>query len=133
MSSNSHVHLTRRERQIMDVLYRLGEATVAKVLENLPDPPSYSAVRAMLRLLEEKGHVKHQQRGVRYIYVPTRSREKARRSALNHLVSTFFDGSAELAVAALLDMSDRELTDDELHRLARMIEEAREAASSPQT
>ena len=127
MGPHSDVHLTRRERQIMDVLYRLGEATVAKVLENLPDPPSYSAVRAMLRLLEEKGHIKHQQRGVRYVYAPVKSRAKARRNALNHLVSTFFNGSAELAVAALLDMSDKELSDDELQRLAKMIEGARES------
>ena len=127
MGPHSDVHLTRRERQIMDVLYRLGEATVAKVLENLPDPPSYSAVRAMLRLLEEKGHIKHQQRGVRYVYAHVKSRAKARRNALNHLVSTFFNGSAELAVAALLDMSDKELSDDELQRLAKMIEGARES------
>lgn len=126
MAPHSDVHLTRRERQIMDVLYRMGECTVSKVLENIPDPPSYSAVRAMLRLLEEKGHIRHQQKGVRYVYAPTKSRGKARRNALNHVVSTFFNGSAELAVAALLDMSDKELNDEELQRLAKMIEDARE-------
>ncbi len=126
MNENAHVHLTRRERQIMDVLYRLGEGTVSTVLEHIPDPPSYSAVRAMLRLLEEKGHVRHKQQGPRYVYVPTRSREKARRSAVRHLVSTFFDGSAELAVAALLDASDKKLSSEELDRLAQMIREARD-------
>jgi predicted transcriptional regulator len=125
MSEKSHVHLTRRERQIMDVVYRMGQVTVANVLEHMPDPPSYSAVRAMMRLLEEKGHLKHKQEGVRYVYFPTRSRERARQSALQHMLKTFFDGSTEMAVAALLNMSDQDLSNEELQRLAEMIEKAR--------
>lgn len=116
--------LSRRERQIMDIIYRRGRATVAQVLEELPDPPSYSAVRAMLRVLEEKGHLEHEQEGPRYVYSPTLPRERARRSALRRLLDTFFEGSPEEAVAALLDMS-ADLTDEELERLSRLIEEAR--------
>src|SRR3954465_14900574 len=103
--------LSRRERQIMDVIYRRGRATAAEVLEDMPDPPGYSAVRAMLRLLEEKGHVRHEQDGPRYVYMPTVNRDRARKSAMKHLVRTFFDGSTEDAVAALLQndgMSDAE-------------------------
>ena len=117
--------LSRRERQIMEVIYRRGQATAAEVLEDLPDPPSYSAVRAMLRLLEEKGHLRHEQDGPRYLFRPTVPREQARRSALRQLVQTFFDGSTEQAVAALLDQTDRTLSDAELARLARMINQAR--------
>jgi predicted transcriptional regulator len=117
--------LSRRERQIMDVLYREGKATAAEVLERLPDPPSYSAVRAMLRVLEEKGHVKHDQDGPRYVYLPTIPREKARRSALRHLVRTFFDGSTEATVAALLDLSDSKISTAELQRLSKLIEQAK--------
>ena len=117
--------LSRRERQIMDVIYRRGQATAAEVLEDLPDPPSYSAVRAMLRVLEEKGHLRHEQQGPRYVFLPTVPREQARRSALKQLVQTFFDGSTEQAVAALLDLSDRALSDAELDRLARLIDQAR--------
>ena len=116
--------LSRRERQIMDVIYRRGRATAAEVLEDLPDPPSYSAVRALLRLLEEKGHVRHEQDGPRYIFLPTVNRERARRTALKHVVRTFFDGSATDAVAALLE-SDSALSDSELDRLSSMIQEAR--------
>ena len=110
----------------MDVLYREGRATAAEVLEHIPDPPSYSAVRAMLRVLEEKGHVKHEQDGPRYIYLPTVPREKARRSALRHLVRTFFDGSTEATVAALLDLSDSKFSDAELQRLSTLIEQAKQ-------
>ncbi|MGH7467207.1 MAG: BlaI/MecI/CopY family transcriptional regulator [Longimicrobiales bacterium] len=117
--------LSRRERQIMDSIYRRGRATAAEVLEDLPDPPSYSAVRTMLRLLEEKGRLVHEQDGPRYVYVPTVARENARVSALRHLVSTFFNGSAEQAMAALLELSDSELDADQLDRLQRMIEAAR--------
>ncbi len=117
--------LSRRERQIMEVIYRRGRATAAAVLEDLPDPPSYSAVRAMLRVLEEKGHLRHEQQGPRYMFLPTVPREQARRSALQQLVQTFFDGSTEQAVAALLDQSDRALSDTELARLARLIDQAR--------
>jgi BlaI family transcriptional regulator, penicillinase repressor len=117
--------LSRRERQIMDALFRYGSGTVADVIAAMPDPPSYSAVRAMLRTLEEKGHVKHEEAGPRYVYRPVTARDTARRSALRHLVSTFFNGSAEDAVAALLDAGDRALGDAELARLARRIEHAR--------
>jgi predicted transcriptional regulator len=109
----------------MEVIYRRRQATSAEVLEELPDPPSYSAVRALLRVLEAKGHLKHEQQGPRYVFLPTVSRERARRSALRELVQTFFDGSTEQAVAALLDRSDRALSDEELARLARLIEQSR--------
>ena len=117
--------LSRRERQIMDAIYRRGQATVAEVLEDMPDPPSYSAVRAMLRVLDEKGHLRHEQQGPRYVFLPTVPRDQARRSALKQLVHTFFDGSTEQAMAALLDQSDRSLSDAELARLARLIAQAR--------
>jgi predicted transcriptional regulator len=116
--------LSRRERQIMDVVYRMGRATAAEVLAELPDPPSYSAVRAMLRLLEEKGHLRHEQDGPRYVFLPTVNREKARRSAMRHLVRTFFDGSTEDAVAALLQNDDG-MSDAELNRLSRLIDAAK--------
>lgn len=110
----------------MDVLFRLGEASAADVMEGLPDPPSYSAVRALLRILEEKGQISHTQDGPRYVYRPTVAPEKASRSALRHLLRTFFDGSAERAVAALLDDASDDLTDAELDRLATLIEHARQ-------
>jgi predicted transcriptional regulator len=120
---------SRRERQIMDVIYRHGRATVAQVLAALPDPPSYSSVRAMLKILEIKGLLKHKKedsgRGVRYIYFPMHSRRAAAQSALQRLLQTFFDGSAELAIAALIDASDGALSNDELDRVARLIEKAR--------
>jgi predicted transcriptional regulator len=117
--------LSRRERQIMDVIYRRGRATAAEVLADIPDPPSYSAVRAMLRLLEEKGHIRHEQDGPRYVFVPIIHRDRARRSALTHVVRTFFDGSATEAVAALLN-DGAKLSAAELDRLSAMIEQARE-------
>ena len=117
--------LSRRERQIMDLLFQRGKASVAEVLEGMPDPPSYSAVRAMLRVLEEKGHLQHEQDGPRYVYKPTVTRERARRSALRHLVRTFFNGSTGEAVAALLDMSDAKMSDAEVGRLARLIDQAK--------
>jgi len=125
MSTNSHHHLSRRERQIMDVIYSRGQATAAEVLEGLPDPPGYSAVRAMLRLLEEKGYLKHEQDGPRYLFKPTLAREKARKSALKQMLETFFDGSTEQAVAALLNLSKSKLDKDELDRLSQMIETAK--------
>jgi len=121
--------LSRRERQIMDVLFQRGEATAAEVQEHMPEPPSYSAVRAHLRILEEKGHVKHVQDGPRYIYNPTMTKEKATQSALNHLVDTFFGGSSEKVMAALLDEGGDKMSDDELDRLAHLIEQAREKES----
>ncbi len=121
----THLHLSRRERQIMDVIYSSGSATVQEVGSKIPDPPSYSAVRAMLRVLEEKGHVKHREDGPRYVYLPTVPRDEARQSALRQLVRTFFDGSAEQAAAALLGMTGPELTEQELDRLSEAIEMAR--------
>jgi predicted transcriptional regulator len=118
--------LSRRERQIMDFLYQHGRATAAEVQANLPDPPSYSGVRAMLRVLEEKGHAQHEQDGPRYVYRPRVGRDRAKRSALRHLLRTFFDGSREQVVAALLDDSTSELSDDELERLSRLIDRARQ-------
>jgi len=117
--------LSRRERQMMDILYRRGRATASEIHEAMPDAPSYSAVRATMRILEEKGHVRHEEADLRYVYVPTVPREKATRSALNHLVETFFDGSAGNAAAALLDASARSLKEEELDRLAQLIEKAR--------
>jgi BlaI family penicillinase repressor len=125
MARPLHAQLSRRERQIMDIIYARGQATAAEVLEGLPDPPGYSAVRAMLRVLEEKGHLRHEPRGPRYVFLPTVPREKARRSALKQLLRTFFDDSTEQAVAALLDLSASKLSGDELDRLARLIDEAR--------
>lgn len=118
--------LTRRERQIMDVVYRLGGATVADVRDGIPDPPSYSAVRGLMRVLTEKGHLEHFQDGPRYVYRPTTPREAAQASALERVLATFFEGSPSRAMAALMDLSAGELTDDELDRLQAMIDEARE-------
>jgi predicted transcriptional regulator len=117
--------LSRRERQIMDVLYRLQHATVAEVLNNVTDNPSYSTVRAQLRVLEDKGHVRHEEHGLRYIYIPTVPRDIARRSALRHLVETFFDGSAESVVAALLGGEASQISKEKLDRIARMIAQDR--------
>ena len=121
----THLNLSRRERQIMNVIYARGAVSVQEVVDQIPDPPSYSAVRAMLRVLEEKGHVKHREDGPRYVYLPTVPRDEASRSALRQLVRTFFDGSAEQAAAALLDMSGPELSKEELDRLSDAIEQAR--------
>lgn len=118
-------HLSRRERQIMDILYREGRAAASEVLERLPDPPGYSAVRAMLRVLEDKGHLTHVLEEGRYVYRPIVSAERARRSALQNLLLTFFDGSPEKAVAALLSESKSRLSDDEVERLSRLIADAR--------
>src|SRR5713101_3705352 len=117
--------LSRRERQIMDVLYKLERATVAEVRNKLADKPSYSTVRAQLRVLEEKGHVQHEEHGLRYVYVPTVPRDIARRSALRHLVETFFDGSVAKVVAALLGGEVARISPEELDRLARLIAKGR--------
>jgi BlaI family transcriptional regulator, penicillinase repressor len=129
MPDTPHVDLSRRERQIVDILYAQGRATAAEVQSALPDPPSYSAVRAMLRILEEKGHVRHEQDGPRYVYLPTVARERAKQTALRHVLQTFFDGSAEQAISALLDSSDARLSDRELDRLARLIDRARRSGA----
>jgi BlaI family penicillinase repressor len=121
----AHNDLSRRERQIIDILYAHGRATAAEVQVLLPEPPSYSAVRAMLRILEDKGHVRHEQDGPRYVYVPTLARDNAKRSALHHMLKTFFDGSTEQAISALLDSPSSKLSDAELDRLARLIDQAR--------
>lgn len=120
-----NVTLSRRERQIMDILYRLGSATAAEVQENLAEAPSYSAVRALLRILEEKGHLKHAYDGPRYVYAPVVSRPVAQKSALKQMVKTFFDGSTSNAVAALLDMSGSDLSESELNRLSKIVEQAK--------
>jgi predicted transcriptional regulator len=114
----------------MDILYRDGKATVAEVRARLPDPPSYSAVRAMLRILEEKGHVRHAYDAARFVFSPTVKRETAKRSALRHLVNTFFDGSASQVMAALVEMSPRGLDEDEIARLRRLIDDAKKKDSS---
>lgn len=120
-----HQQLSRRERQIMDAIYKLGAATAADVHQLLPDQPSYSTVRAQLRVLEEKGFLRHQEQGPRYLYRPITPRDTARRSALRHLIDTFFGGSAGEVVATLLDPRSAKLTDEELERLSQLIEKAR--------
>jgi predicted transcriptional regulator len=117
--------LGRRERQIMDILVRRKRASAAEVLEDLPDPPSYSAVRGMLRLLEEKGYVKHEWDGPRYVFIPAADPDRLRRDAVRHLVETFFDDSTESAVVALLGSSERRLDAEQLDRLAKLIERAK--------
>jgi len=118
--------LTRREREIMDIVYRLGRASAQEVLDNLADPPSYSAVRALLRLLEERGHVRHIEEGGRYVFLPAVPRGEARRKALAHVVSTFFDGSVEQAMLSLVESSRNKLSTEELDRLADLVERARQ-------
>jgi predicted transcriptional regulator len=127
MNSQPHNDLSRRERQIIDILYSQGRATAAEVQAALPEPPSYSAVRAMLRILEEKGHVRHEQDGPRYIYLPTVGRDNAKKSAMRHMLQTFFEGSAEQAISSLLGDPAARLSQAELDRLATLIERARKA------
>jgi predicted transcriptional regulator len=117
--------LSRRERQILDILYLRGRASAAEVQAAMADAPGYSAVRAMLRVLEEKGHVKHESEGLKYVYVPVVAPERAKRSAMKHLLETFFHDEPEQAVATLLDLSSRRLSPEELDRMAAMIEKAR--------
>ena len=118
-------NLSRRERQIMDIVYEMNQVTVAQVLELIPDPPSYSTVRALLRVLEEKGHLIHKQQGPRYIYFPTLPREEARQNALKHVLKTFFDNSTEDVVAALLNIPEEDLSEEEYKRLTKLIKKAR--------
>ncbi len=120
-----HSALTRRERQIMDILYRRGRATASEVMDDLSGNPHYSTVRTQLRVLEEKGHVTHEEQGLRYVYAPATPRRAARKSALRHLVDTFFDGSAEQVVAAVLGGEGAKLSEDELNRIAALIEKAK--------
>jgi BlaI family penicillinase repressor len=117
--------LSRRERQIMEILYQRGKASASEVRESMGDAPGYSAVRAMLRVLEEKGHVKHQAEGLKYVYLPIVTHDKAKRTAVKHLLDTFFGDSPEQVVAALLDVSSKRLTREELDRMAEMIEKAK--------
>jgi BlaI family penicillinase repressor len=121
--------LTRRERQIMDILYRRGRATASEVREDLPGDPHYSTVRTQLRILEEKGHISHEEQGLRYVYLPAVPRRAARRSALRHLVDTFFDGSAEQVVAAVLGGEGSKLSDEELNRIAELVAKAKKEGS----
>jgi BlaI family transcriptional regulator, penicillinase repressor len=125
MRATARPPLARRERQIMDLIYRLGRATAADVADGLSDPPGYSAIRALLRVLETKGHLRHEVAGPRYVYLPTVPRERARESALRQLVNTFFDGSGAAAAAALLDLSDTPMDQTELKRLAALVAQAK--------
>ena len=129
MATPVHAALSRRERQIMDILYRRGRATAGEVMDELAGSPSYSTVRTQLRVLETKGHVRHEAEGLRYVYIPALPRHAARRSAVRHLVETFFEGSSAKAVAALLGGDAARLTDDELQRIAALIEKARKEGS----
>jgi len=133
MRPDTHRNLSRRERQIMDILYQRGRASAAEILAAMPDPPSYSAVRAKLRVLEEKGHVRHEAESLHYVYLPTTAREAARRSALRHMLATFFDGSVEQTVAALLDVSAANLSPRDLDRIGLLIEDARREAQGKET
>src|SRR6476469_3953906 len=126
MKKPNHQTLSRRERQIMDILYRRGRATASEILQALPDPPSYSAVRAKLRVLEEKGHIRHEEQALRYVYLPLVHRDRAKQSALKHLLETFFDNSAEQAITALLDLPAADLSREKLDRLSGLIEKAKQ-------
>ncbi len=129
MSKSPHLTLSRRERQIVDILYRRGRATAAEVMKDLPGDPTYSTVRTQLRVLEEKGHVRHDEDGLRYVYAPAVPRHAARKSALKHLMETFFDDSAEQVVAALLGGEASRLSEQDLARIADLIERARKEGS----
>lgn len=121
----THETLSRREREMMNIIFARGQATATEVMEGMADPPSYSAVRATLRILEQKGHLKHQHDGARYVYLPTLNRDKVRLSALDQLLTTFFDGSAANVVATLIEKQKGNLTADELDRLSDLIDQAR--------
>ena len=129
MTNTLHATLSRRERQIMDILYKRGRATAADVMADLPGDPSSSTVRTQLRVLEEKGHVTHQEEGLRYVYLPAVPRRAARKSALKHLVETFFDGSAEQVVAAVLGGEGIRISEDELDRIAELVAKAKKESS----
>jgi predicted transcriptional regulator len=129
-SQSSPTPLSRRERQIMDIIYRVGRATVGEVMERLTGEPAYSTVRAQLRVLEEKGHLRHEEHGLRYVYLPKVPRHMVRQSALRHVVDTFFEGSAGKAVAALLGKEGFKISADELDRISKLIEEAKKEEES---
>lgn len=126
MPAEKHLELGRRERQIMDVVFRRGKASVSEVRAELPDPPSYSAVRAMLGLLEDKGYLRHEQKGLKYVYLPALDTAQVRASALKHMVRTFFGGSPEQAVAALLEISDTKLSSKDRQYLSQLVKKARQ-------
>ena len=125
MTPGTETHLSRRERQIMDIVYTNGQASVAEVCQAITDPPSYSAIRALMRILEDKGHLNHKVEGNKYVYLPTRSRKEASKTATRRLLKTFFDGSMEQALAALLEVSQSRHTQEELDRLTSLISKAR--------
>lgn len=125
MAKHEEHHLSRRERQIMDIIHARGEATALEVNEALPDPPSYSTVRALLRILEDKGRLKHRKDGARYVYLATQSHAQASRSALQRVISTFFGGSVEQAVTGLMEASDTKLSDTDMAKLKKIINQAR--------
>ena len=129
MPANSEKTLSRRERQIMDILYQRGQAAAAEIEEAMPDAPTNAAVRAKLRVLEEKGHVRREERGLRYVYFPTRPRHAASRVALRHMIATFFEGSVERTVSALLDLSAAKLTPEDLARIQERIDRAKKESS----
>lgn len=131
MPKDGHRNLSRRERQIMDILYQKGRATASEILDAIPDPPSYSAVRAKLRVLEEKGHIRHEEEALRYVYLPVVARDSARKSALRHMVSTFFAGSVQETVAALLDLSPSNLSPQDLDRISKLVEQAKKEGDRP--
>src|SRR5215831_6610892 len=124
-----HLKLTRREREIMDILYRRGRAAAGEVMSDLSGEPSYSTVRAQLRVLEDKGHVRHEEVGLRYVYVPTVPRHEVRQSALKHLVDTFFEGSTQKVIAALLGTEATRVSQEELERIAELVEKARKGGN----
>ncbi len=125
MTKHDSSRWSGREREIMDIVYERGEATVAEVRDEMTDAPGYSAVRALMRILEEKGHLQHRKQGPRYVYLPRVPRQEARQSAMRRVLKTFFGGSATQAVAALLDLEADSLSDEELHQLASLVDEAR--------
>ena len=129
MAKPTHQTLSRRERQIMDILYQRKRATAAEIHNALPDAPTYSAVRAKLRVLEEKGHIRHEEEALRYVYIPTMPRDAARRSALRHVISTFFEGSVEQTVAALLDVSAAKLSPEDLDRIQNIVDQAKKESN----
>ena len=130
MARKTGTNLSARERQIMDIIYQVGQATVSEVCRQMYEPPGYSSVRTFMNILEDKGHLTHKQDGVRYVYRPTRPRRAAGRSALRHMLETFYGGSVENVVAALLDVTGSKLTKQDFDRLAKMIEEAKRQESS---